>query len=467
MSQSKTQTGRQAGSNGVSGNGASGANSTSNGVSADNGAQIEEVLEEAVSAEADRSVDETDRFGAPEGGENVVAAPVAEEVPSPEAIDIDPAETEEWLESLRYVLESKGPQRATYLLAKLNETAHQAGVELPFSATTPYVNTIRSRKTAAVPGQSRNGTPHQKHHPLERDGDGRAGQPRAGRHRRAYLDVRLRRHAVRSGVQSFFQRTRRRLFRRPGLLPRATPRLAFTPEHILEGRLTRRATHQLPPGVAARRRDCRVYPHPWLMPTFWEFPTVSMGLGPIMAIYQARFNKYLEDRGIKDTRQAKSLVLCRRRRMRRAGNAGGDYAGLARESRQFDLRRELQSAATRRPRARQRQDHSGIGSHFPRRWLERDQSHLGRRLGLAFGKGRERFAHQADGRSGRRRISKIRCRSRQLHSRELFRQVSGTCRSWSSTCPTKSLPNCAAAGTIRKRFTPPSKPPSKQPASRQ
>src|SRR6476660_7093888 len=146
MSQSKTQTGRQASSNGMSGNGTSGASSTSNGVSADNGAQSEEVLEEAVSAEADRSVDETDRFDAPEGGENLVAAPVAEEVPSPEAVDIDPAETEEWLESLRYVLESKGPQRATYLLAKLNETAHQAGVELPFSATTPYVNTIGVEK---------------------------------------------------------------------------------------------------------------------------------------------------------------------------------------------------------------------------------------------------------------------------------------------------------------------------------
>ena len=70
---------------------------------------------------------------------------------------------------------------------------------------------------------------------------------------------------------------------------------------FLEGRLTEEQPRELPPRAAARRRACRRYPHPWLMPDFWEFPTVSMGLGPIMAIYQARFNQYLHDRGIKDT----------------------------------------------------------------------------------------------------------------------------------------------------------------------
>ena len=69
---------------------------------------------------------------------------------------------------------------------------------------------------------------------------------------------------------------------------------------FLEGRLTEAKPDQLPPRAAAEGGGLSSYPHPWLMPAFWEFPTVSMGLGPIMAIYQARFNRYLTDRGIVD-----------------------------------------------------------------------------------------------------------------------------------------------------------------------
>ena len=112
MTQSKTQSGRQGGSDGVAANGLARANSTGNGASAENGVHDEAALQDEVTQEAAASVDETDRIDATEGTQDTVAVPLAEEVPGPDAVDIDPAETEEWLESLRYVLESKGPQRA-------------------------------------------------------------------------------------------------------------------------------------------------------------------------------------------------------------------------------------------------------------------------------------------------------------------------------------------------------------------
>ncbi len=92
-------------------------------------------------------MDESEGVSAPD---EVMESPVEEQAASP--VDIDPAETDEWLESLRYVLESKGPQRVNYLLAKLDEAAYQAGVELPFSATTPYINTISADKQPPYPG---------------------------------------------------------------------------------------------------------------------------------------------------------------------------------------------------------------------------------------------------------------------------------------------------------------------------
>ena len=118
------------------------------------------------------------------------------------------------------------------------------------------------------------------------------------------------------------------------------------------------------------------------MPDFWEFPTVSMGLGPIMAIYQARFHRYLEDRGLKPRAEPQGLGLPRRRRDRRARGAGRHHAGLAREARQPDLRHQLQPAAARRPGARQRPDHPGTGGRLPRRRLERHQGASGAPSGM-------------------------------------------------------------------------------------
>jgi pyruvate dehydrogenase E1 component len=218
---------------------------------------------------------------------------------SPIPNDIDPAETTEWLESLDYVLQRKGPERVQQLLAALEEAAIRNGVELPFTATTPYVNTIPRDKEPRYPGKRE----------LERRiksfvrWNAMAMVTRANRdfagiggHISTYASsanlyevamnhfFRGRGESGYDGDQIYFQG-----HASPGMYARA----------FLEGRLTEenlinfRRELQSGGGLSS-------YPHPWLMPEFWEFPTVSMGLGPIMAIYQARFNRYLTDRGIAD-----------------------------------------------------------------------------------------------------------------------------------------------------------------------
>ena len=124
------------------------------------------------------------------------------------------------------------------------------------------------------------------------------------------------------------------------------------------------------------------YPHPWLMPDFWEFPTVSMGLGPIQAIYHARFIKYLENRGLKTSTGGKVWAFMGDGEMDEPESLGLDYAGFARAARQPYFCRQLQSAAARWAGARQWQDHSGTGSDFPGRGLERHQGDLGHAIGI-------------------------------------------------------------------------------------
>ena len=125
------------------------------------------------------------------------------------------------------------------------------------------------------------------------------------------------------------------------------------------------------------------YPHPWLMPEFWEFPTVSMGLGPIQAIYHARFIKYLENRGLKQSTGGKVWAFLGDGEMDEPESLGSITLASRETARQPDLRRELQPAAARRPGAWQRKNHSGTGSDFPWRRLERHQSASGAPIGTA------------------------------------------------------------------------------------
>ena len=212
--------------------------------------------------------------------------------------DGDPTETSEWLESLDYVLQRKGPHRVSQLLSLLDEAAYRNGVELPFTATTPYINTIPADKQPRYPGNrdlERRIKSIVRWNAMamvvraNRDSSGIGGHISSFASSATLYEVAFN-HFFRgksddySGDQVFIQG-----HASPGIYSRA----------YLEGRLSEE-------NLTNFRRDLTEgglssYPHPWLMPEFWEFPTVSMGLAPITAIYQARFNRYLADRGIKDT----------------------------------------------------------------------------------------------------------------------------------------------------------------------
>jgi pyruvate dehydrogenase E1 component len=217
--------------------------------------------------------------------------------------DFEGIETQEWLDSLDYVIRRGGASRVNDLIAQLRDHAQRAGIQLPFSANTPYVNTIPVEQQPVYPG---NIELEQRIRSLVR-WNALAMVVRANReesgiggHISTYASAatlyevgfhhffRARGNA-REGDIIYFQG-----HASPGIYARA----------FLEGRLEERHLESF-------RRELRSggglssYPHPRLMPGFWEFPTVSMGLGPIMAIYQARFNRYLEDRGLKAETDAK------------------------------------------------------------------------------------------------------------------------------------------------------------------
>lgn len=210
---------------------------------------------------------------------------------------IEELETREWLESLEFVLQSSGPERVKRLLHDLDTYAHEAGVELPFTANTPYVNTIPKDNEPKFPGGreiERRIKSLVRWNAMAMVVRANKLDPGIGGHISTYASAATLyeiafNHFFRGkdnnsqGDQIYFQG-----HAAPGIYARA----------YLEGRLDAKQLnnfrHELQEGGGLSS-----YPHPRLMPNFWEFPTVSMGLGPIMSIYQARFNKYLENRGLK------------------------------------------------------------------------------------------------------------------------------------------------------------------------
>ena len=217
--------------------------------------------------------------------------------------DIDPDETGEWVESLDGLIDEKGGPRARYVLLSMLRHARQRNVAIPASLNTPYVNTIAVHDEPYFPGDEA----------LERRYRSwirwnaavmvtRAQRP-GDRRRRAHLLVRVGRDAAPrwASTTSSAARTTRAAATRS--TSRATPPPASTPApssragcppHQLDG-FRQELSH---PGGGLPS-----YPHPRLAPDLWEFPTVSMGLGPASAIYQAWTNRYLHLRGIKDTSQ--------------------------------------------------------------------------------------------------------------------------------------------------------------------
>ncbi|KUO60006.1 alpha-ketoglutarate dehydrogenase [bacterium BRH_c32] len=211
--------------------------------------------------------------------------------------ELDETEIREWLESLEYVLQSGGPEKVKALLHDLDMYAHEAGVELPFTANTPYINTITKEKQSPFPG----GREIERRIKSLIRWNAMAMVVRAnkeeqgiGGHISTYASAAT---LYEIGFNHFFKGKDENRdgdiiyfqgHASPGIYARA----------FLEGRISKELLEnfrrELKPGGGLSS-----YPHPWLMPDFWEFPTVSMGLGPIMAIYHARFNRYLEDRGLK------------------------------------------------------------------------------------------------------------------------------------------------------------------------
>jgi pyruvate dehydrogenase E1 component len=232
-------------------------------------------------------------------------------IPGLAANDPDAQETREWLDALTAVIGAEGPERAHYLLEQLLEEARQHGVDRPFSATTAYVNTIEPDEEERSPGR------------LDLEGRLRAYMRwnamamvvkanrldpadggDLGGHISSFQSLA---HMFACGFNHFWhadtpERGGDLLYIQghsaPGIYARA----------YMEGRITEEQLLNFRQEVDGKGLSS--YPHPKLMPEFWQFPTVSMGLGPIMSIYQARFLKYLHARGIADTSQRKVWVFC-------------------------------------------------------------------------------------------------------------------------------------------------------------
>ena len=188
------------------------------------------------------------------------------------------------------------------------------GVRLPFTANTPYINTIRPTSSRRTPATARSSAASRASSAGTRWRWSCAPTASRGRHRRPHLDLRLGGHAVRGRLQPLLPRHATTTTPATSIYFQGHASPGIYARAFLEGRLTDEQLENF-------RRELRrggglsSYPHPWLMPDFWEFPTVSMGLGPIMAIYQARFNRYLEDRGLKpktdDRRSGRSSATAR------------------------------------------------------------------------------------------------------------------------------------------------------------
>jgi len=216
----------------------------------------------------------------------------------PESADIDRTETEEWLESLAAVIERDGVERAHYLLEVLIDHARRSGANLPYSANTAYVNTIPESREEHTPGDPAVEWRIRsliRWNALAMVVQANRMSSELGGHIASFAssatlyDVGFNHFWHAPSEQHGGDLVLIQGHSAPGIYARA----------YLEGRLTEDDLHRF--RQEAGGKGLSSYPHPWLMPTFWQFPTVSMGLGPIMAIYQARFMRYLHDRGILDT----------------------------------------------------------------------------------------------------------------------------------------------------------------------
>jgi len=216
--------------------------------------------------------------------------------------DADAQETQEWLDALSAVIQQEGAERAHYLIEKQIELARAAGVNFPYSANTAYINTIAPDREVRSPGNHRledRIRSYVRWNALAMVLRANKGDSNLGGHIASFASAATlydvgynhfwRAPSESSGGDLIFAQGHSS----PGIYARA----------FMLGRLTEEQMDHFRQEVDGKGLSS--YPHPWLMPDFWQFPTVSMGLGPIQAIYQARFMKYLHDRGIADTADRK------------------------------------------------------------------------------------------------------------------------------------------------------------------
>jgi len=212
--------------------------------------------------------------------------------------DIDPVETREWLDAIESVIANEGVERARFLLERLTGQARKAGVELPFNPNTPYINTIPADAQPPPPSDFK----------IE------SRLSAITRWNAMALVVRANKESSELGghvasyasAATLYEVGFNHFWRAPGdgyggdlVLMQGHSSPGIYARAFLEGRLSEDQMNHFRQEVDGK--GVSSYPHPWLMPEFWQFPTVSMGLGPIMAIYQARFLRYLEDRGLAQT----------------------------------------------------------------------------------------------------------------------------------------------------------------------
>ncbi|MGA7853784.1 MAG: pyruvate dehydrogenase (acetyl-transferring), homodimeric type [Candidatus Acidiferrales bacterium] len=216
---------------------------------------------------------------------------------------LDPSEIQEWLESLDSVLQSSGPEVASYILERLRAHAKVVGIEIPFTAKTPYVNTIPHSLQPPFPGDQsleRRIKSLVRWNAIAMVVRANREEHNIGGHISTYASAAT---LYEVGFNHFF-RARTPEFEGDTIYFQGHAAPGIYARAFLEGRLSAEKLEnfrrELKPGGGLSS-----YPHPWLMPDFWEFPTVSMGLSPLMAIYQARYNRYLEDRGLKPVTDAK------------------------------------------------------------------------------------------------------------------------------------------------------------------
>lgn len=221
--------------------------------------------------------------------------------------DPDPAETKDWLESLEGVIRHEGPEKVDHLLGELTHVARNRGVRTSPGVISPYVNTVIQDKEATIPKDdslvARNVSAFVRWNAMamvakaNKDGKGLGGHIASFSSSSAIYEV---------GFNWFFK----------GPDSQYGPDLIFFQGHsapgmyaraFVEGRLTEEQLDHFRREVEGKGLSS--YPHPWLMPDFWQFPTVSMGLGPMMAIYQARFMKYLEAQGLKEVGDRKVWIF--------------------------------------------------------------------------------------------------------------------------------------------------------------